>query len=675
MDVLLRLARDAGRGGLARDPARRGLAAADGQRRRAVARHRGPAHARWATTRAKPATSRRCPRSATGWSRRVAPVEPAPRRCRAAAPQRRPRALARRSAAPWSSRRSVPSRCWSWSARARRRDPARDELTRQLADAEPFSSDVELEIAPRFSPDGTRIAFARRRGTQRSRDRRRATCATARARRSATPARREPVAGVLSRRQAHRLLRAARRRVRDRRARPRTPATTRALVDCRAAPRSRFDLAPDGRRSSSPCATRRSSRRACSRGPRDRRASACSPHRSPTRATTSSRALARRHARRVLPRHRVAARAVDARRWRRDGGAARSPLGLAYGVALGPRGPAHRRGGLDRLRALNCFDLATRRGRARRRARRALPRRRSRAATSSTRTRSTARTCGASIAAPRAAPRAVAVDALPEPAEVLARRQARRLRLQSRRRRGDLRRQRVDGEPERLPRARRLRLHPPALVADGRAIYAVRARRREDRRARAAGGPDRSGHRRRSSRSPHSAIACTTSRAAGRRQLDRRRAGRPRGAPARARTASSARRATAAAAGRRVPRRGPHLAFTQPQLPGLTVVRRSPTLACEPLRAARRATQPRLDAHAPTRCGIAPPDGDGSCRYDLVATPVAGAARSRPPAFGLASACGPTAAAATSRARSRTAGRPHARARPGGNAAPRLAPM
>jgi DNA-binding winged helix-turn-helix (wHTH) protein len=38
--------------------------------------------------------------------------------------------------------------------------PDRDELTRQLANAEPFSSDVDLEIAPRFSPDGARIAFA-----------------------------------------------------------------------------------------------------------------------------------------------------------------------------------------------------------------------------------------------------------------------------------------------------------------------------------------------------------------------------------------------------------------------------------------------------------------------------------------------------------------------------------
>jgi len=33
-------------------------------------------------------------------------------------------------------------------------------LTRQLAGAEPFSSGVELEILPRFSPDGSRVAFA-----------------------------------------------------------------------------------------------------------------------------------------------------------------------------------------------------------------------------------------------------------------------------------------------------------------------------------------------------------------------------------------------------------------------------------------------------------------------------------------------------------------------------------
>ncbi|MFO1311669.1 MAG: winged helix-turn-helix domain-containing protein [Burkholderiales bacterium] len=38
-------------------------------------------------------------------------------------------------------------------------------LTRQLAGAEPFSSGVELEVLPRFSPDGSHVAFAAAMGT------------------------------------------------------------------------------------------------------------------------------------------------------------------------------------------------------------------------------------------------------------------------------------------------------------------------------------------------------------------------------------------------------------------------------------------------------------------------------------------------------------------------------
>ncbi|MFO1322919.1 MAG: winged helix-turn-helix domain-containing protein [Burkholderiales bacterium] len=38
--------------------------------------------------------------------------------------------------------------------------PDRDELTRQLAQAEPFASDRALEVGPRFSPDGRDVAYA-----------------------------------------------------------------------------------------------------------------------------------------------------------------------------------------------------------------------------------------------------------------------------------------------------------------------------------------------------------------------------------------------------------------------------------------------------------------------------------------------------------------------------------
>lgn len=41
-----------------------------------------------------------------------------------------------------------------------------EELTRQLAGAEPFSSDPDLEVTPRFSPDGRRIAFSSGRGNR-----------------------------------------------------------------------------------------------------------------------------------------------------------------------------------------------------------------------------------------------------------------------------------------------------------------------------------------------------------------------------------------------------------------------------------------------------------------------------------------------------------------------------
>jgi len=44
--------------------------------------------------------------------------------------------------------------------------PATTDLERRLAGAVPFSSELEQEVAPRFSPDGTRIAFALGNGTR-----------------------------------------------------------------------------------------------------------------------------------------------------------------------------------------------------------------------------------------------------------------------------------------------------------------------------------------------------------------------------------------------------------------------------------------------------------------------------------------------------------------------------
>ena len=48
----------------------------------------------------------------------------------------------------------------AWQFRAPPPEPLPERLARQLARAEPFASDVALELSPRFSPDGTEVAYA-----------------------------------------------------------------------------------------------------------------------------------------------------------------------------------------------------------------------------------------------------------------------------------------------------------------------------------------------------------------------------------------------------------------------------------------------------------------------------------------------------------------------------------
>lgn len=80
----------------------------------------------------------------------------------------------------------------------------RAQLERQLAQAEPFSSDVALEVAPRFSPDGRAVAFATGQGRQSQivvRD-----VASAQRRMFRRPRRSQPVTGLFSRWPASRVL-------------------------------------------------------------------------------------------------------------------------------------------------------------------------------------------------------------------------------------------------------------------------------------------------------------------------------------------------------------------------------------------------------------------------------------------------------------------------------------
>ena len=125
---------------------------------------------------------------------------------------------------------------------------ARDDvarLTRQLAGAEPFSSGVELEILPRFSPDGTRVAFAAVEGNEARIVVRDVTSAA----RVVIGEREEVSSGPVFFPDGQRIAFYRRTASGDCEIAAVDLRTQRRerLVDCARSPQARFDLSPDGR--------------------------------------------------------------------------------------------------------------------------------------------------------------------------------------------------------------------------------------------------------------------------------------------------------------------------------------------------------------------------------------------------------------------------------------------
>ncbi len=123
--------------------------------------------------------------------------------------------------------------------------PDRAALERQLAQAEPFSSDVALEVGPRFSPDGSKVAYAAGEGGRAVIEIRGVGTAERATLGDPTDLNVNPVFFPDGARVAYF------RRTRDGScgivAQDLRGTTTRSLLDCAREPRAQFDLAPDGR--------------------------------------------------------------------------------------------------------------------------------------------------------------------------------------------------------------------------------------------------------------------------------------------------------------------------------------------------------------------------------------------------------------------------------------------
>ena len=345
---------------------------------------------------------------------------------------------------------------------------------------------------PRFSPDG-RASRSRSAKVAARRSSSAACTRTRRDRRSATRGR-QPVARLLSGRQAHRL-----------HAPHADPATARssrticAAATCsrsstaRARPQARFDIAPDGRRLVYVGAVRAQFPAGLMLRDLATGAEHVLTAPEPDSATTVPALLAGRRAHRVLPRHPLAPRPVRARRRRRR-------EARATGVAARPRvrrrvarreRPAAGRRGLVRPALAQLLRPGHARRRGGRRARRALSRRRPHRQ----RRLRERRVLGEPVPARprerrRAAARAVAVDALHQPAAVLAGRNARAVRVQPRRRVRPVRRD-AGRRREAPDAARRPRLPAAALVARRHGDLRGAREPSRRRRPRAAGDPHR----------------------------------------------------------------------------------------------------------------------------------------------------------------------------------------
>ena len=119
------------------------------------------------------------------------------------------------------------------------------DLERRLALAQPFTADPRLEVAPRFSPDGTHVAFALGEGSESRIVVQSIDGVQRRVVGDPGTLNTSPVFFPDGRRLAYWRARAGDCAIVEH---DLESGATRALVDCRLRPRARFDLSPDGKR-------------------------------------------------------------------------------------------------------------------------------------------------------------------------------------------------------------------------------------------------------------------------------------------------------------------------------------------------------------------------------------------------------------------------------------------